>query len=28
MLKISCPWCFERSEEEFVFGGPAHHERP
>lgn len=28
MLKISCPWCFERSEEEFTFGGPAHDERP
>jgi sarcosine oxidase subunit delta len=28
MLKISCPWCGERSEEEFRFGGPAHLERP
>ena len=28
MLKISCPWCGERSEEEFVFGGPSHLARP
>ena len=28
MLKIDCPYCGPRSEEEFTWGGPAHVERP
>jgi sarcosine oxidase subunit delta len=28
MLRISCPYCGTRDEPEFVFGGPAHIERP
>ena len=28
MLRIACPYCGERSEDEFVFGGQAHIVRP
>ncbi len=28
MLLIECPWCGERNEEEFSYGGEAHIERP
>lgn len=28
MIQINCPWCGERNEEEFVYGGPSHIERP
>ena len=28
MLRISCPYCGERDEPEFVFGGPSHVTRP
>ncbi len=28
MLLLSCPWCGERSEEEFACGGEAHIVRP
>ena len=28
MLRISCPYCGERDEPEFVFGGPSHVMRP
>lgn len=28
MMKITCPWCGERGEEEFAHGGPAHLARP
>ena len=28
MLRISCPFCGERDENEFVFGGQAHIARP
>lgn len=28
MLRISCPWCGERDEPEFTFGGEAHVARP
>jgi sarcosine oxidase, subunit delta len=28
MLRITCPYCGERDEPEFVFGGPAHITRP
>ena len=28
MLRIPCPHCGLRDEPEFVFGGPAHAERP
>lgn len=28
MMKIKCPYCGERSEAEFSFGGPAHLVRP
>jgi len=28
MLRISCPYCGERDELEFTFGGPSHVTRP
>ncbi len=28
MFLINCPWCGERNEEEFSYGGEAHIERP
>ena len=28
MLRIACPYCGERDELEFAFGGPAHIARP
>lgn len=28
MLLIKCPWCGERDEEEFAYGGEAHIVRP
>lgn len=28
MLKIECPWCGERDEIEFSYGGEAHRDRP
>lgn len=28
MLLIPCPWCGERPESEFAYGGPAHIRRP
>jgi heterotetrameric sarcosine oxidase delta subunit len=28
MLRISCPYCGERDEPEFTFGGPTHVTRP
>ncbi len=28
MLKITCPWCGERAETEFSYGGEAHIKRP
>lgn len=28
MLRIKCPWCGERDQTEFHFGGQAHLERP
>jgi sarcosine oxidase subunit delta len=28
MLRIDCPWCGERDQTEFNFGGEAHLERP
>ena len=28
MLKIVCPWCGERDQSEFSYGGEAHIERP
>lgn len=28
MMKITCPWCGDRGEEEFRFGGPSHVIRP
>jgi heterotetrameric sarcosine oxidase delta subunit len=28
MLRISCPYCGERDEPEFTFGGPSHVTRP
>jgi sarcosine oxidase, subunit delta len=28
VLRIPCPWCGERDEPEFVFGGPSHVARP
>ena len=28
MLRIPCPYCGTRDEPEFVFGGPAHVQRP
>ena len=28
MFLIKCPWCGERNEEEFSYGGEAHIERP
>jgi heterotetrameric sarcosine oxidase delta subunit len=28
MLRIECPWCGLRDEEEFEFGGPSHVVRP
>jgi heterotetrameric sarcosine oxidase delta subunit len=28
MLRIPCPWCGPRDENEFAFGGEAHVERP
>jgi len=28
MLLIPCPWCGERDEEEFAYGGEAHIARP
>lgn len=28
MLRLACPYCGLRDEPEFVFGGPAHVERP
>lgn len=28
MLRIQCPYCGERDEPEFVFGGPLHVTRP
>ncbi len=27
-MKITCPWCGERGEEEFIHGGPSNVERP
>ena len=27
-MRVPCPYCGTRDEEEFVFGGPAHLERP
>lgn len=27
-MKITCPWCGERGEEEFIHGGPSHLARP
>jgi sarcosine oxidase, subunit delta len=28
MLRIACPWCGERDEPEFTFGGASHLTRP
>ena len=28
MIRIECPWCGPRSEEEFTYGGPSHIVRP
>jgi sarcosine oxidase subunit delta len=28
MLRIECPWCGDRDETEFTFGGQAHIQRP
>ncbi len=28
MMKIICPWCGARGEEEYIYGGPAHLQRP
>ena len=28
MLRINCPWCGERDQTEFQYGGQAHLERP
>lgn len=28
MMLIPCPWCGERAEEEFAFGGESHIQRP
>jgi heterotetrameric sarcosine oxidase delta subunit len=28
MLRLQCPWCGERDENEFSFGGPSHVVRP
>ena len=28
MLRISCPWCGTRDEQEFAFGGESHVTRP
>lgn len=28
MMKITCPWCGARGEEEFTHGGPSHLVRP
>jgi heterotetrameric sarcosine oxidase delta subunit len=28
MLRIQCPWCGVRDEDEFRFGGPSHVSRP
>jgi len=28
MMRISCPWCGKRDQDEFQFGGEAHIERP
>ncbi|VAV98406.1 Sarcosine oxidase delta subunit [hydrothermal vent metagenome] len=28
MMKITCPWCGARGEEEFRYGGPSHLARP
>ena len=28
MLQIECPWCGPRDEDEFIYGGEAHIQRP
>jgi sarcosine oxidase subunit delta len=28
MLRIECPWCGVRDEDEFTYGGPAERKRP
>ncbi len=28
MIRIECPWCGPRNEEEFTYGGPSHIVRP